>query len=149
MDDLICYFNGQYIKESEVELTLYDAALMEGMVYTARRTFNHVPFFWEEHTEALFRSLRALRIDPGLTPEEMHDINLEVFRRNEKYSDEMFVTANSYSIAPVARFNETLLEDPIPGPITQQLLSAFSQMVGVDIVKRVMRYVQNKARAGN
>ena len=305
MEDLICYFNGEYVKESKVKLTLYDAALKEGMVYTARRTFNHIPCFWEEHTAALTRSLRALRIDPGLTPEEMHQINFEVFERNRKYlapeddfvvmqrvsrgegtsffttpmrptvlttclkvsplyerqakiyqqgihlvlantrqippqcldvktkntnrlnntladleammvdpqaqplmldingrvaegskynwfmvrdgriltprrdniypgvtrdtilklakeinidavetdlyaydlynADEMFVTANSYTIGPVAKFNETLFEKPIPGPVTQQLLSAFSRLVGVDIVQRVLDYVQNKA----
>ncbi len=60
-------------------------------------------------------------------------------------ADEMFVTGNSYTIGPVAKFNERLFEKPIPGQVTQQLLSAFSRMVGVDIVKRVLDYVQNKA----
>jgi len=308
MEELICYFNGQYVNESEVKLTLYDAALMEGMVYDARRTYNHVPFFWEEHTDALFRSLRGLCIDPGLTLDEMLNISFEVFERNEKYlepeddfivvqrvsrggstyffapptrptvltnclkvsplyerqariyqqgihlvvantrqippqcldvktkntnrlcntladlevmmvnpqaqplmldiygrvaegskynflmvkdgrlltprrdniypgitraivlrlakehgietaetdlyvydlynADEMFVTANSYTIAPVAKFNEQPLGKPIPGPVTEQLLSAFSKLVGVDIVQRVISYVQRKADEG-
>jgi len=47
----------------------------------------------------------------------------------------------------VARFNEWELAKPIPGSITQQLLSAFSKLVGFDIVQRVISYVQAKAKA--
>ena len=62
-------------------------------------------------------------------------------------ADEIFVTATSFTIYPVARFNERELGKPIPGPITQQLLSAFSKLVGFDIVQRVISYVQAKAKA--
>ena len=55
-------------------------------------------------------------------------------------ADEIFVTAQGFTIGPVAKFNDRVLPKPIPGPITQQLLSAFSKLVGVDIVKRVLNY---------
>ncbi len=85
MEDLICYSNGEYIKTSEFKISIWDAAFWQGMVYEMARTYNHVPFFWKEHIDRMYRSLRYARIDPGLTPEEMHKITLEVFERNKKY----------------------------------------------------------------
>ena len=304
MEDMICYFNGKYIRESEVRISLNDLAFWEGFVYDIARTYNHVPFFWKEHDDRLSRSLHYTRIDPGLTSEEMHNIALEVFERNKNcfepeddiivvfrisrgakavhYSplppatptvlinllhlspayesmakiyqegihlvvantrqippqcldvkakilnrmtntlatleakmvdpeayclmldingrvaegsiyncfmvqddklltpkrdnvlagitrgtilrlarelgietvemdlwtydfynaDEIFTTATTFTIGPVAKFNEKILPGPIPGPVTQQLLSAFSKLVGVDIVQRVVNYVK-------
>jgi len=57
-------------------------------------------------------------------------------------ADEMFVAANSYTIMPVSMFNEKELAKPIPGPVTQQLFKAFSELVGVDIYQRPIDYAQ-------
>lgn len=305
MEDLICYFDGKYIEQSKVRLSLWDAALWEGMVYEMARTYNHVPFFWKEHIDRMYRSLRYVRIDPGLTQEQMYNVTLEVLERNGKYlepgddfvvahgisrgaktnpylpsppphptvmvnlfkaspaykmeakmyqegihlvvvntrqvpnqcldpkakitnrmcnalaemeakvvspeawalmldfngrvaegpkyscfmvkdgklytpksdnilagvtrgvilklarelrieaeeknlwvfdlynADEIFITAQSFTIGPVAKFNDRLLQKPIPGPVTQRLLSAFSKLVGVDIVQRVIDYLKS------
>ena len=307
LPELIFYFNGKFVKESEAKFSWLDELRRGVCVYDVARTYNHVPFFWKEHIDRLYRSLHYLRIDPGLTPQEMYDITLEVFKRNEKYlepeddfiliqrvsrgvsthffapptrptvivncanlipnyeqmakrykegihlvvantrqippqcldvkskntnrlcnkladfeakmvdpqawalmldiygrvaegvryncfmvrdgrlltprrdnvlggvtratllrlaeelkiesaetdlyvydlynADEIFMTANSLTIAPVAKFNERVLSKPVPGPVTQQLLSAFSKLVGVDIAQRVINYVQTKAKA--
>jgi len=48
MEELICYFNGQYMKESEVRIALWDSGLTQGGVYDVSRTYNHVPLFWKE-----------------------------------------------------------------------------------------------------
>ena len=61
-------------------------------------------------------------------------------------ADEIFLTANSFSICPVSKFNEKALAKPIPGPVTQKLLSAFCKLVGVDIVDRVVSYVKAKEK---
>jgi len=305
MEELICYYNGQYMKESEVKIGLWDTGFTEGGVYDVSRTYNHVPLLWKEHIDRLFRSARSIHLDMGLSPEEVYDIYLEVFKRNEKLldpeddfwivhrvtpgamptygarpsrptviincvylgpryetiarlyregvnlmvastrvippqcldpkikhtnrlcndsadfevklvdpkawalmldingrvaegpryncfmvrdgklltphssyvlsgvtrntllrlakelgidssetdlyvydfytADEIFVTATSFTIYPVFRFNERELPKPIPGPITQQLLSAFSKLVGFDIIQRVTSYVQARA----
>ena len=44
-----------------------------------------------------------------------------------------------------ARFNERELA-PIPGTVTRQLYSAFSKLVGFDIVRRVIDYVQSQEK---
>jgi len=308
MDELICYFNGEYMKESEVKIGIWDLTFMNGGIFDVARTYNHIPHFWEEHIERLVRSCRAAHINLGLTPEEIHNISLEVFKRNEKNlapeddfllvhritpgaepmfgvppprptvlinnaylspwykaqarlyqegidlvvvntrqippqcldpkikhsnrlcnasadfeakmvdpasvalmldingfvsecprfnvfmvkenklftpttknclpgvtrtkilglanelkiesveadlcvydfynADEILITATSFSIYAVAKFNERELEKPIPGPITKQLLSAFSKKVGIDIVERVLNYVKAKGGVG-
>ena len=51
MEDYICYFNGEFIKESEVRFSLNDRAFREGMLYDIGRTYNHVPHFWKEHVD--------------------------------------------------------------------------------------------------
>jgi len=306
MEELTCYFNGQYMKESDVKISLWDTALTEGNIYDVGRTYNHVPLFWKEHIDRWFRSLRSVYIDIGLSAEEIYNITLEVFRRNESklapeddfiiihratrgvtpgfamppsnpsvliygtsliptyertakhyqegihliiantrqippqcldpkikhtnrlcntlaalearrvdprafalmldinglaaegplYSffmvwdgkllapkttnclegitrgtiielarelkidfvetdltvhdlnnaDEMFITANSFILYPVAKFNSVELKKPIPGAITKQLISAFSKKIGGEFVQRVISYVESKAK---
>jgi len=300
VEELICYFNGQYMKESEVKIGLWDHVFVWGGLFDTARTYNHVPLFWKEHVDRLFQSCRAAHIDPGLTPEEIHNISLEVFKRNKKilepqddflvvqritrgsspniavpprnptvlinniyisplyeamagfyqegihlvvantkhpppqcldtkikhscrlgnYSaeveahmvdpkafalmldingfiaegprynffmvkdgklltprrvnilagitrevvlelakelniecaetdlcvydvynaDELFITATSFTIHGVAKFNERVMEKPVPGPVTKRLFSAFSEKVGYDLVQRVLDY---------
>ena len=78
LPELICYFNGKFIKESEVKLSWWLDSLIRGVcVYDMARTYNHVPFFWKEHFDRLYRSLSYAHIDPGLTPEEMYGLTLK------------------------------------------------------------------------
>jgi len=294
MGDSICYHSGEYINKSEALVGLDDAVWFEGAVYEFCRTYNHVPYFWEEHIDRLIRSARAVNIKMGLTAKQIYDISLEVYNRNSenlaaeddlliitrvtrgtasagptiiiyaanlipiykeqaKYyqegihlvvastrqippqcldpkikstnrycnslgdmeakmddpeafgllldiygfatectrynffivqngelitskttnclqgitratilklaeeekvphaekevgvydfynADEIFITANSFTMYPVRKFNYMDLDGQIPGPVTQQLEAAFSRKVGVDIVKRVVDY---------
>ncbi len=305
MEKLICYFNGQYMKESEVRIGLWDMGLWQGGLYEVARSYNHVLPLLAKHIDRLFHSLRPVYIDIDLSPEAVYNIGLEVFKRNEKNlapeddflliyritrgimprfmaspagptilvncaylsnqyeqqvkyyqegvhlvvvnirqippqcldpkikhlnrmcndladfeakridpqaealmldingfaaecprknffmvkegrlltskptnclggvtratiielakelkmefaeadlspydfynADEIFLTGTSFAVYPVAKFNGRVLEKPIPGPVTRQLLSAFGKMVGIDIVQRAASYVQAKA----
>ena len=51
-------------------------------------------------------------------------------------ADEAFLTVTSGVILPVAVVNGTRVYEKIPGPMTAKLLKAFSDKVGVDIVKQ-------------
>ena len=84
LPELICYFNGEFMKESEIKITSLDHILRGLGVFDVSRTFNHIPFFWREHIERLFDSMRYCHIDPHMTEEEMHEIHLELLRRNEE-----------------------------------------------------------------
>jgi branched-chain amino acid aminotransferase len=81
--DRIAYFNGRYVPEREVLVPFRDRGYKYGdAVFDTTRTFGHRVFKLREHVERLYRSLRYLRIDPGLTQDAMIEITGEVVRRN-------------------------------------------------------------------
>lgn len=79
----IAYFNGQYLPEGEVLIPFRDRSFKYGdAVFDMTRTFNGRPFKLAEHVDRLYRSLKALQIDPGLGQEEMVSISEQVLERN-------------------------------------------------------------------
>ena len=79
----IAYHNGHFVPEREVLVPFRDRGFKYGdAVFDTTRTFGHRVFKLREHVERLYRSLRYLRIDPGLTPATMVEITEEVLRRN-------------------------------------------------------------------
>jgi branched-chain amino acid aminotransferase len=81
--DRIAYFNGRFVPEREVLVPFRDRGFKYGdAVFDTTRTFGHRVFKLAEHVERLYRSLRYLRIDPGLTAETMIEITGEVVQRN-------------------------------------------------------------------
>ena len=81
--DRIAYFNGRFVPERDVLVPFRDRGFKYGdAVFDTTRTFGHRVFKLAEHVERLYRSLRYLRIDPGVTPETMIAITEEVVRRN-------------------------------------------------------------------
>jgi len=47
------------------------------------RTFNGRVFRLKEHLDRFYRSLRYLRLDPGMSPQEMIDVSEQIVVRNE------------------------------------------------------------------
>jgi branched-chain amino acid aminotransferase len=79
----IAYHNGRFLPEREVLVPFRDRGFKYGdAVFDTTRTFGHRVFKLREHVERLYRSLRYLRIDPGLTPAAMIEVTEEVLRRN-------------------------------------------------------------------
>ncbi len=52
-------------------------------------------------------------------------------------ADEAFLCSTPYSVLPVGRADNRKIGAKVPGPITRQLLAAWSEMVGLDIVDQV------------
>ena len=95
MTDYMAYFGGEWIPFSEVKIDPMDRGFLVGdVVFDVARTFNGKSFRMKEHVDRLYRSLKYVRIDPGLSPEEMLDISEEVVRRNEGHRPE----AGDYTI---------------------------------------------------
>lgn len=85
----IAYYNGDYMPEGEVRIPFRDRGFLYGDgVFDMTRTFGGEIFKLREHVERLYRSLKALRIDARLNPEEMEKITAEVLRRNAHFLDE-------------------------------------------------------------
>jgi branched-chain amino acid aminotransferase len=79
----IAYYNGQLVPESQVRVPFRDRGFKYGdAVFDTTRTFAHRIFRLRDHVERLYRSLRYLRIDPGLTAARMMEITEEVLGQN-------------------------------------------------------------------
>lgn len=84
MADYTAYFNGEWVPFSQVKIDPMDRGFLVGdVVFDVARTFNGKSFRMQAHIDRLYRSLKFIRIDPGLSPEEMFAISEEVVERNE------------------------------------------------------------------
>jgi branched-chain amino acid aminotransferase len=82
----VAYFNGRFVPEREVVLPFRDRGFKYGdAAFDMTRTFHGRPFKLKEHVERLYRSLRYLRIDPGLSPGEMVAASEETLERNRHF----------------------------------------------------------------
>ncbi len=78
------WFNGKFVPEDQVLLPFRDRSWKYGDgVFDMTRTFNGRLFRIEEHIDRLYRSLRYLRLDPGVSPRELIDISQQIVDRNE------------------------------------------------------------------
>lgn len=85
---------------SQVKIDPRDRGFVAGdVVFDVARTFNGKSFRMKEHIDRLYRSLKYVRIDPGLSFDELTDISEESIQRNESlmgdvgdYAVSQFVT---------------------------------------------------------
>jgi branched-chain amino acid aminotransferase len=85
----VAYFNGRIVPEREVVVPFRDRGFKYGdAAFDMTRTFHGRPFRLKEHVDRLYRSLRYLRIDPGLSPAEMTTASEEVLERNRHFLTE-------------------------------------------------------------
>jgi len=83
LNQRVVYLNGTILPESEAVLPFRDRGVKYGdAVFDTTRTFGHRIFKLREHLERLYRSLRYVRIDPGLSLDEMAAITEDVVTRN-------------------------------------------------------------------
>jgi branched-chain amino acid aminotransferase len=79
----IAYHNGRFVPESQVLVPFRDRGFKYGdAVFDTTRTFGHRVFKLAEHVDRLYRSLRYLRIDPGIPAARMVEITEEVLAKN-------------------------------------------------------------------
>ena len=83
-NERVAWFNGDFMPEREVRIPFRDSSWVYGDgCFDMTRTFGHRLFKVKEHVDRLYRSLAYVRIDPGLSPDEMERISEEVITRNE------------------------------------------------------------------
>ena len=82
-NERVCYFNGEIVPESRALVSFRDRSFRYGDgAFDATRTFGHRIYKLEEHIVRFYRTLRYLRIDPGMAPSEMKRHTEEVLARN-------------------------------------------------------------------
>jgi branched-chain amino acid aminotransferase len=83
MNERFAYHNGAIVPESQAKVSFNDYGFAVGDgVFDSTRTVGHKPFLLEAHVERLFRSLGYVRIDPGLSRQDMLEASLAVLERN-------------------------------------------------------------------
>ena len=84
MAEYTAYFKGEWMPFSQVKIDPMGRGFTVGdVVFDVARTFNGKSFRMEDHIQRLYRSLKFVRIDPGLSAKEMLDISEEVVQRND------------------------------------------------------------------
>ena len=84
MADYTAYFNGEWVPYSQVSISPTDRGFTVGdVVFDVARTFNGKSYRMKEHVDRLYRSLNVIRLDPGISVNEMMEASEEVIRRNE------------------------------------------------------------------
>ena len=81
----IVFFNGEFVKESQAKISIYDSALMFGdMVFEMPRSFNKKQFMLEEHIDRLLIGTKILRIPLKYDKQYILDACHETVKKNEK-----------------------------------------------------------------
>src|SRR5258708_36861430 len=87
-NERVAWFNGKIVRESEVLIPFRDQGFLRGdAVFDMTRSFNGKAFRLAAHIARLYRSLRYIEIDPGLSPSEMAAISEDVLARNRHLLD--------------------------------------------------------------
>lgn len=82
-NERLAWFNGAFMPEREVRIPFRDSSWVYGDgCFDMTRSFGHRLFKVTEHVDRLYRSLKYLRIDPGIAPARMCEITEELFERN-------------------------------------------------------------------
>lgn len=128
--DRIAYFNGRFVPEREVLVPFRDRGFKFGdAVFDTTRTFGHRVFKLAEHVERLYRSLRYLRIDPGVTPAQMIAITEDVLAKNLPLldpDDDYWVTQrvsrglDPTGVAIWGREGATVIVECVPLPLRER-----------------------------
>ena len=122
--DYQIWLNGEYFPRSEAKISMLDRGFRLGdVVFDTSRTFDGKVFRLRDHLDRLYRSLQYVRIDPGLTIDELEQATLQVVEHNEAQrsasGDDYMITQiitrgeGGSRGASVARANVSVWIDPI------------------------------------
>ena len=79
----VAYVNGDILPESRATVSINDRGFLYGdAVFDTTRTFGHRIFKLRAHLDRLYQSLKYMRIDPGLSRDEMAEHTMRVLEAN-------------------------------------------------------------------
>ncbi|MEE8442924.1 MAG: aminotransferase class IV, partial [Dehalococcoidia bacterium] len=123
MEEFTYYFNGEFVPASQAVIPVsHRGYRLADTVFDTERTFNGEVFRLREHLERLYRSLKVVRVDPGLDLDEMTEVTLETVRRNEplrqKYGDfwvtQLVSRGAGRNVLEPGPATVTVVVDPLP-----------------------------------
>ena len=82
--DRLVFFNGEFIKESDAKISIYDSALMFGdMVFEMTRSFKKKQFKLREHIERLLLGVKIFRIPINYSADQIEDACYKTIEVND------------------------------------------------------------------
>ncbi|HOA79590.1 MAG TPA: branched-chain-amino-acid transaminase [Defluviitaleaceae bacterium] len=82
-NELIIYLDGEYVKESEAKISVFDHGVLYGDgIFEGIRAYNGRIFKCKEHIDRLYAAAKAIMLEIPLTKEEMKEVLLETCRKN-------------------------------------------------------------------
>lgn len=82
--DLIIYLDGEYVKENEAKVSVFDHGVLYGDgVFEGIRAYGGRIFRCKEHIDRLFAAAKAIMLEIPNTKEEVAEIIAETCRRND------------------------------------------------------------------
>lgn len=83
MQERVVYLNGEMIPDSQAKVSIHDYGFLMGdAVFDTTRTFGRQIFKLDEHLERFYQSLKYMRLDPGLTKDDMAQLTMQVLETN-------------------------------------------------------------------
>lgn len=84
-ENWVVWFNGEIVPETQARVPFRDRGFKYGdAAFDTTRTFGHKIFKLDEHLDRLYRSLKYLQIDPGISRAELKRATEEVVEINLK-----------------------------------------------------------------
>ena len=117
------WLNGEYRPRDAAQISMLDRGFRLGdVVYDTLRTFDGRPYRLEDHLERFERTLRYVRIDPGMSMDRLGDLVHEVIERNEperrSFGDDYMISpivtrGSGYRVGEAASPSVSVFIDPI------------------------------------
>ncbi|MBE3593538.1 MAG: branched-chain-amino-acid transaminase [Candidatus Carbobacillus altaicus] len=80
---MFIFLDGSWVTREEATVSVFDHGLLYGDgVFEGIRAYDGVVFRLKEHIERLYQSAKAILLEIPYTPEEMHELVLELLRKN-------------------------------------------------------------------
>jgi len=79
----VAYVNGELVPESQAVVSIRDRGFVQGdAVFDSTRTFGGKIFKLTEHLERFYDSLKYMRIEPGISQQQMRSLTMQVLEAN-------------------------------------------------------------------
>lgn len=79
--EMVVYVNGEIVRGAEAKVSVFDHGFLYGDgVFEGIRVYDGCIFKCEEHISRIYRSAAAIRLDIGMTPEELTSALVETVR---------------------------------------------------------------------
>ncbi len=129
MNERVAYVNGEIVPESKATISISDRGFLFGdAVFDTTRTFGHEIFRLKDHLDRLFDSLRYMRIDPGMSKDDLSGLTMQILEANlplladheDYWVTQRFTRGIGISLGDPSAFKPTVIIECQPLPLKER-----------------------------